>query len=477
LLLEISEQASITSDSLEQEYKNQLFDLQEEKEDYFHFLKTNYPNYYRIQHDLNVVSIPEVQNELLQDSVALIEYFVGDTSIYAFVITKEQSQVIPIKRDFPLEEYINDFRKGISIDANRLPDNQQDSLNQLYTQSAYKLYQKLVIPLKRTLSGIDKLIIIPDDVIGYIPFDALLTSEVNETMRLREYPYFIKDYQSSYAYSATSLREMMQKKHVDKRRKNFLGVAPLFEGEHGHNLLKARNVDYANKRNDLLPLKYNVEEVRRLNELLGGEVLMDTEATESAFLNNASQFQIIHLSTHGKANDLVGDNSFIAFYEVKDSIENEWLYNRELYNMELNADMVVLSACETGVGELQGAEGIISLARGFSYAGAKSIVTTLWSVDDEEAPELMVGFYEYLLEGHTKDAALRKSKLDYLYKSTKPHPYYWAGFIPIGDMEVVSFDNKYNLVGLGFSALLLLIVLVVLNEIRKVLERRKLKNI
>ena len=140
----------------------------------------------------------------------------------------------------------------------------------------------------------------------------------------------------------------------------------------------------------------------------------------------------------------MGDYSFLAFYELKDSIENEWLYNRELYDLELNADMVVLSACETGIGELQQGEGIISLARGFSYAGAKSIITSLWTVDDEEAPILMNSFYQYLDDGLSKDAALRQAKLDYIQNSPKPHPYFWASFIPIGDMQPISFQKKWT---------------------------------
>ena len=114
----------------------------------------------------------------------------------------------------------------------------------------------------------------------------------------------------------------------------------------------------------------------------------------------------------------------------------QFLYNRDLYNLTLNAEMVVLSACETGIGELQKGEGIISLARGFSYAGAKSIITTLWSINDEKSKELMLSFYSNLKEGQTKDAALRQAKLDFIHKySHRAHPFFWAAFIPIGDMS------------------------------------------
>jgi CHAT domain-containing protein len=119
-------------------------------------------------------------------------------------------------------------------------------------------------------------------------------------------------------------------------------------------------------------------------------------------------------------------------------VENELLYVRDLYNLELNADLVVLSACETGLGRLRRGEGIISLARAFAYAGARAIVTTLWSVDDEKAKDLMLDFHGHLKRGEPVDAALRRAKLDYLQRRPGPaeaHPFFWAGFAPIGDMR------------------------------------------
>ncbi len=139
----------------------------------------------------------------------------------------------------------------------------------------------------------------------------------------------------------------------------------------------------------------------------------------------------------------MGDYSYLAFAEVKDSIENELLYVRDLYNLQLNADLVVLSACETAQGELQRGEGIISLARAFAYAGAKSIVTTLWVVDDAASKDLMKEFYLQLRKGkakkNTKDAALQAAKLKLVdgKDAVRKHPFFWAGFIAVGDMSAI----------------------------------------
>ena len=163
------------------------------------------------------------------------------------------------------------------------------------------------------------------------------------------------------------------------------------------------------------------------------------KATKETFEKIVGDYRIVHLATHGKANDKIGDYCFLAFTEQKDSLQNELLYVRDIYNLSLNADLVVLSACETGIGELKRGEGVISLARAFAYSGAKSLITTLWSVNDKSTMQIMEGFYRQLKKGASKDAALWKAKQVYLEKSKheQAHPFFWSAFIPIGDMQAV----------------------------------------
>ena len=327
----------------------------------------------------------------------------------------------------------------------------------------------MILPVKYLIPDQSELIIVPDGLLGYIPFDALLTAPVKDIKNSREYPYLLKDYQTSIAYSATLLKEMRDKKHRQTPIKQFLAVAPLFKNNHSDTLLlTSRFIDISENRNRLGPLKFNIPEAQNLQNLLDGDVLTDTSATEDNFTKIAGDYQILHLSTHGKANDKTGDYSFLAFYELEDSIENEWLYNRELYELELNADMVVLSACETGIGELQRGEGIISLARGFSYAGAKSIITSLWSVNDKTTPELMNYFYTNLKDGMTKDKALREAKLSYINSTTpNPEPYFWAAFVPVGDMQPIEFQQDRTIwlwMGLTSFGLIILFAIFKFNS-------------
>ncbi len=436
----------ISNDSLINIYENQLFELNQKRDQLLELFKTKFPDYYNLRYSQSVLSAKEIQNSLLQQNQSLIEYFVGDSSIYTFLITKETFQVRQTEIDFPLQQQVAQLRQSVyaPFTQNEISQKGKDSLSLLYPKVAYQLYQKLIQPVEGFIPEQSELIIIPDGILGYIPFDALLTAPVESVDNHRNYPYLLKRYQTSIAYSATLLKEMRDKKHRNIPAKNFLAVAPSFPGEKRDTLLLAsRFIDISKERNRLGTLNFNIPEVKDLQSIMGGDLLIDSLATENAFVQKASDYRILHLSTHGKANDQEGDYSFLAFYEKEDSLENEWLYNRELYELDLNADMVVLSACETGIGELQRGEGIISLARGFSYAGAKSIITSLWSVNDQQTPELMKSFYAYLQKGESKDSALRKAKLDYLAKSTNPEPYFWASFISIGDMSPIELDSAW----------------------------------
>ncbi|RMG80295.1 MAG: CHAT domain-containing protein, partial [Bacteroidetes bacterium] len=298
------------------------------------------------------------------------------------------------------------------------------------------------------------LTIVPGGILGYLPFEALLTQAPETAGNYQTHPYLIKAFNISYNYSAVLLRDKMLSTTAAPTN-DFLGMAPRFDD--------VVNVQPAGSRTyELGALNYNIPEVKNIYALMGGTVFLDSLATEANFRENAGRYNIIHLATHGKANDESSDYSFLAFYEIKDSIENELLYVKDLYNLYLPAEMVVLSACETGVGELKRGEGIISLARGFFYAGVQSIITTLWSIDDRPTAEIMTGFYKNLRRNLPKSDALRQAKLEYISGQTgnsKAHPRYWAGFVPVGNMAPVKTIEKspwaYWLTGgLGLAILL-----------------------
>ncbi|MCB0582439.1 MAG: CHAT domain-containing protein [Phaeodactylibacter sp.] len=434
-----------TADSLKQ-IEKRIFDYKFEWEALLKTIEKQYPDYYRLQYDNAVISMNGVQDSLLESgNEALLEYFVGDSAVFVFLVLKDTFHVKRITKDFPLEDWVAQMRRGIV--RKFVPDtlfHPTDSLEPglQYAQAAHRIYQKVFAPVDSLMKQDMKLLIIPDGALGYIPFDILLRRPAEGPDTWRTNDYLLGRYAIGYSHSATSLAGIKHRPTRKKTLKPFLGFAPSFDGSEA--IASRRFIDLRYPGNRMKVLENNIPEVDTVQAIMGGDIYAGTLATKANFIRLAENYRIIHLATHGKANDQVGDYSFLAFYEPPaDSLENGWLYNRELYNLPLNADMVVLSACETGIGELKRGEGIASLARGFSYAGARSIVTSLWSVDDEATGALMVYFYQHLKEGKEKHEALRLAKQDCL-RGEDIEPFYWAGFIPIGDMEKMERPGLWN---------------------------------
>ena len=398
-----------------------------------------YPDYHQLKYDLKTVDLNKIQKEMLEVDQTLLEYFVGDSAIFIFVISTNNCVVHKLPKDFPLEKWIREMRDGIYSYplSNTSNETAYQTGTSKYIKSAHQLFLKLIEPSKNLLTS--KLIIIPDGVLGYIPFDALLREKPSPDaiFSFKHYDYLWRDHQISYCYSATLLDQMEAKKNNPSRM--LLAIAPIFKN-HPYK-------DQILHRTRLDSLRNNISEAYTVQQVIGqGTLLLRQEATKQNFSNLAPDYQIVHLSTHSKADDKAGDYSYLAFTGSADSTENEFLYNKDLYNISLNAEMVVLSACETGVGELQKGEGIISLARGFSYAGAKSIISTLWSVDDARTVKLMNFFYQNIKENMPKDEALHQAKKDFIDDnySEYAHPFFWASFIPIGDMGSIKFERSTN---------------------------------
>ena len=414
----------------------QIKTIQQQYDDLIQQIETTYPNFLRNRNDVRVAHLHEMQQAVLQPGQVLIQYYILDSIILIGLLDRNKLQYFHVKKDFPLEQWVTDLRSSLTaFQTDPAMANSYDSLAAAYTRVAYRLYEKLLAPFTDSLPK--HLIIMPDGALSYLPFEALLTAlPTTAPTRWQEQPYLIKQHSISYIYSATMLREMTVHPHRHEPTVNFYGFAPRYDGS---TALLDSIFDGINLRKDLQPLPYTGEEVYKAAKLMDGAYFTGSEASEANFRAKASEARILHLATHGRANSKTGDYSFLVFAEQKDGLENEILYARDIYNLQLNADLVTLSACETGLGELQENEGVISLARAFAYAGAKSIVTSLWSVSDAKTKDLMVDFYKNLRKGMLKDDALRQAKLDFLKhnKGQAAHPFYWAGFVGIGNMGKV----------------------------------------
>ncbi len=397
----------------------------------------NYPDYFRLKYDLQTSSLVKTQ-QLLSPQQTLLEYFTGDSSIFVFVVQHEGTQLLEIKRDFPLEAWVHDLREGISgyHTASEKTQALYKKTVLQYADTAEKLYSKLLAPIEGSIKP--ELIVVPGDGFNDLPFEALLSGTPNDLSNFKTYPFFLQKHSVQYAYSATMLHEMSVRKHLLATEGKLLAFAPFFEEDTTN--LALRLLREGAIRQGLSPLPFSGEEVLRAKNRFGGKsaVLTGKAATKQKFQEMAGKYQILHLATHGKANHLAGDFSFLAFSSPDEVIENGLISVAELYNLPLNADLVLLSACETGIGEQQRGEGVVSLARAFAYAGAKSVIASLWSVNDQSTMLIMDAFYKELKSGKSKDIALTNAKRQYLKQNPgQAHPFYWAGFVSIGDPSVL----------------------------------------
>lgn len=212
------------------------------------------------------------------------------------------------------------------------------------------------------------------------------------------------------------------------------------------------------ERSMLKGLPWSRYEVEKVSELLNGESYYSSEASEKEFKQKSPSYGIVHLATHAIIDDESPSYSKLIFSDGGDKSEDGVLYSYELYNLKLNAGLVVLSSCRTGGGKLFNGEGVFSIARAFMYAGISSIIMSLWNIDDRSTAEIMIDFYERLANGENKTNALRNAKLNYLSNSDQltANPVYWAGLVSVGDQKRIEIQHNSKIIIYILIAALLL---------------------
>lgn len=414
-------------------------------------IELNYPEYYKLKYDLAVVSPEAVRNFLPDDETAVVEYFLGDSSLFIFAITSEGYML----RQFPsagLDEMIEQFMR------NFVPESvYRRSSRNSYPAEAHALYERLIAPLEGFIPDEGNLIIVPDGKLGHLPFEALLSRkpEGSEVGNFAQFPYLLRRYHVSYANSATLLLNRRPRRMALGKLK-MMAFAPEFGGSAGTELA------YQDLRSGLSKLEFAPREVEKISRFMDTDVYTGEDATEQLFKSDGANYNVLHFATHGMVEDKNSLYSRIAFSPPKDSAEDGMLHTYELFSMKLNADLAVLSACNTGMGQLVRGEGIMSLARGFMYAGCPSIVMSLWAVNDESSANIMEEFYRHLAKGQGKDESLRAAKLNYLDQAQgrQAHPYYWAAHVLIGDRSSLGSKGPgpawlVIVAGLGIGVVLL----------------------
>jgi CHAT domain-containing protein/tetratricopeptide (TPR) repeat protein len=363
------------------------------------------PEYKTKRAENTIPSFAKLQQDL-DKHTAIISFHLSDKFLTTFCITKNEINYTKRAID-------SSFINNIYAFKNTLTNFDNSQNNRFYSKELFKTTIKPL--LRNNIANSKKLIIIPDDEMNNIPFEALQDEDEH---------FLVEKYTVQYQYSTAFLTTDNGKKIPYNK---VLALAPF--------TIKG-NEAYAK-------LSYSKNEIENLQ----GKILEDSAATKKNFLAFAEKSSILHLATHTFVNDSLPEKSFIAFYPTAEisSIENN-LYLQEIYNLKLDSTkLVVLSACETGSGKLTKGEGKMSLARAFTYAGCPNIISSLWKADDKSTSWIMQRFYKYYNDDIDAATALQKAKLDYI---TSPEienrfksPNYWAHLVLTG---VPEYNSDYK---------------------------------
>lgn len=394
---------------------------------YLTYLENNYIEYYSLKYDYKTASSSELQAVLAEDEL-IINYVVVDSLIHILLVDKNSIEHLVVPTVDRLHLIVRRYLAALG-----------GQKTNVFIRYGNIFYETLIQPIQKQIKG-KRLIIIPDGELNYLPFEVLPSEKLtaNEDISYKQIPYLLRSTPITYNYSAT-LYLAGKKKDYSKVKPQYIGLAPDFESMDSVQMKKHQN-KYTNLM--LEPLKFTKVEVEKIAKITEGKTLIGSEATETAFKQIIKDYGVLHFATHGLLNNTNPLYSSLAL--VGDDNEDGMLHTYELYNMNVNAELVVLSACNTGIGKIHKGEGAMSLARGFAYAGCYNVAMTLWPVSDQPTQIIMADFYQNLIDGYAKDEALQLAKLKFLDNSNGlvTAPLYWGGLIMVGTPdEVVSLKK------------------------------------
>jgi len=423
----------------------ELFGAQQKRDLTERSFEANFPKYHAKKQEIFGTPISQLRRDVLDSNTALIEYVLEPDTLIIFVVTDDTLAGVGVSIPPNLDQVVDSLKWGITR-----------GYAEWYLKYGHYLHELLLSPVESVIRSKD-LIIVPEGILNYVPFEALLTKPFNGSYNranFRDLPYVIKDRAVSYAYSSTLLHHSMTRVR-DEPTKDFFAVAPVFEQDleldsKARRFLSFNGIDTTASYGIVQFLPGTRDEVLGIEQmfkasagLLGqfvynkSEVLIEKEATEAALKSaQLGDYRYVHFATHSFVNERDGKLSgmlLLPDHTGRNDSEDGVLYSDETYSLDLNADLVVLSACETGIGNIAIGEGITGFSRGFIIAGAKNLVVSLWPSDDAGTKFLMLEFYYNILKGESIKNALRLAKLELINRGgIIAKPYFWSPFIQIG---------------------------------------------
>ncbi|NOZ61073.1 MAG: CHAT domain-containing protein [Calditrichaeota bacterium] len=440
-------------DSKWKELMAQLEQVEEKFNDLKREMRKNNPRYANLIYP-QPYSLNQIRKKVLDRESALIEFSLGDSSSFVWIITADKTNLFRLPQRAEIENDVRHYLQTISRPANLA--NAFAKHNTL----GFKLYQKLLGRFSRTFQEKSFLYIVPDGILHYLPMETLITKKSTDSQTCE---YLISKFTISYAPSASVLCFLKEKKQKHVRgRKSLLAFGdPYFGG--GMELMAVRgentpldplinSSDEIQFRSDSLTrglyerrgfkfkrLSFSGVEIAEISSIFPADdsrIYFGEAAKEEVVKSiDLSKYKYIHFATHGMIDQKRPSRSAIVLTLDGDPAEDGFLQMNEILNLKLDADLVTLSACQTGLGKLQKGEGVVGLTRAFIYAGTPAVVVSLWNINDRSTAGFMKDFYQFLQNGNEPAIALRLAKINMLHSARKlyRHPYYWAPFVLIGN--------------------------------------------
>ena len=409
-------------------------------------IESAYPDYYSLKFSTPKIEISGIKNSINKGE-KWIQYFLGDSILSCFTLSREQ---ISWRQYSFKEAQMDSLQAFIALFTNKHffikggEKNFRHFSREAYKWGAYLLNNK---DIQETSS----LRIIPDGVLSYLPFDALLTDRAHKSASYQTLPYAIHRFSIRYDFSLLKFQSNKKLEKLFSPVNAFVGFAPSYD-QPAPMVIAASSARRSDEFGSFAPLLFNKDEVLEIQKLWGGLALSGNKADEAHFKSYAPNARLLHLACHTNFNEHHPLLSGLVFSSPVQGIQNEGtedniLYAHEILAMDLRNELTVLSACQTGAGEYFKGEGVQSLARAFRIAGSKNVLMSLWKADDVGTYALMSSFYEALAQKEGKDQALRLAKIDLFSNDpVMSTPYYWACFAMYGDHDAIAHPVKHTIV-------------------------------
>ena len=435
-------------------------------------ITNKHPDLKRIIDPTHTNQVSDFQ-KILADKENFLSIYLTDKKSYLFLVTNNKFQTFELAANI---KDVTDLVFKVSPYFDESSNSRYFFNKDLFAfnaKSAYDLFTILLKPAVKEIPSNAKLIVSPSKELFAFPFEFLVTSyKANQSdYSYSDKTFLIADYAISYAPSAAVYAEEVQNQLSNNNKVLIVGD-PSIDNQ-SQEIAERRGLleeSISSPRSfTLLPLRYSSDEVNMIGTIMKADnVFLKKDATETNFKENAELSKVIHLSTHSL---LYKKQPLIFFSNFYDPENDGFLEASEIVQLKLNSDLVVLSSCSSGLGKLDESEGIIGMTKAFFDAGTKSIIVSLWEVNDKYTSKLMTMFYQKLSEGFDKSEALRQAKIEFI-KTQSPNPYFWAAFVLSGNTSKLKLESPS-----AFSPYITVVLLSLLIAISVYIFNRRKKQL